>query len=186
MSKTIDYMKLLEKSNRINDDLDHISFDKKKAMLCNKFLQEKNLDSFSEAKNDRSMNQLLMNQFYGTFDENNNYDIEENMSDYQDPQLAAKCFDLVNSSSEQTTAELNLATLTLPQLNHLHETFTNGNSSNLASPKQDNSFCYQKDTNQTQNNSKMSYNRLSSVTQVMKHLFTIGILKLSILKLLYI
>lgn len=168
VTKTIDYMKLLEKSNRINDDLDHVSFDKKKAMLCNKFLQEKNLDSFGEYRNDnRNINNLLMNQFYGTFDENNNnYEIEENLADYQDSQLAAKCFDLVNSSSETTTADLNLATLTLPQLNQFHETFnSNGHSSAMASPKQDSSFYYQKDMNQCQNAAKLSYSRLPNLAQ---------------------
>lgn len=168
VTKTIDYMKLLEKSNRINDDLDHVSFDKKKAMLCNRFLQEKNLDSFGEYRNDnRNINNLLMNQFYGTFDENNNnYEIEQNLADYQDSQLAAKCFDLVNSSSETTTADLNLATLTLPQLNQFHETFSsNGHSSAMASPKQDSSFYCQKEMNQCQNASKLSYSRLPNLAQ---------------------
>lgn len=177
VTKTIDYMKLLEKSNRINDDLDHVSFDKKKkAMLCNKFLHEKNLNSVADINrngNNKNVNNLLMNQFYGTFDENNNnYDIEENFADYQDSQLAAKCFDLVNSSSETTTADLNLATLTLPQLNHFHEAFTsNGHSSAMASPKQqDNSFYYQKDMmdqqQQQQNASKLSYSHLPNLAQV--------------------
>ena len=54
VAKTMDYMKLLEQSSQINDDLDHVSFDKKKALFRN---QHDNLDQLYDHNN----NHLLLN-----------------------------------------------------------------------------------------------------------------------------
>jgi len=42
MDNTMDYMKLLEESNKINDDLDHVSFDSKKSLLSAKLPSQLN------------------------------------------------------------------------------------------------------------------------------------------------
>lgn len=159
-TKTIDYMKLLEESNRINGDLDHVSFDKQKALFCNKIAQE-NLDVFYE--NGSSDNMFINNmqlKLNGTYDENNNTydcvnysnDVDDDLSGYQDSNLAAHIL-----ASEQANMELNLATLTLPQLNNLTDTLSNANSSALASPRQDVMASNQK---QCLNSSKLSYTKL--------------------------
>lgn len=59
-------MAMLEKSNQINDDLDHVSFDKKKALLSseatktesfeNVFLESVNTVKFDENNNEEETN----------------------------------------------------------------------------------------------------------------------------------
>lgn len=171
LNKTIDYMKLLEQSNRINDDLDHVSFDKKKALLCSKILNE-NIDAFYDKNN----NSLLMNNIHAAngmndyqldpnydeintnLDNNNIYagendyfvneNVGENFAGCKETQLAAKYFDLICNNNQQSPGNLNLAQIRLPHLPHLNnfDSFSNGSSSALASPKQEanntNSFYY--------------------------------------------
>jgi len=147
--KTIDYMKLYEdENNQINHDLDHVSFDKKKdLMLHEQQNQKQHIENTSN-----SLDVFYDNNISVIIDENNNpCDVEESLVDYQEPQLAAKCFELTVNNNYQSKrqqrssiAELNLATLTLPQLNNLAESFNNASGSAMASPRpQETSHVYQ-------------------------------------------
>jgi cytoplasmic polyadenylation element-binding protein len=129
-SNTLDYMKLLEERNQINDDLDHVSFDqqKKAAMFCNTMNQiQENLDVFydNNSNNNNQRNNLNNGQQYqlnngGTtnFDENNNNYNQVNAYDRINPnETMQQCYDAINDSDIQSNvANLNLATLTLPKL----------------------------------------------------------------------
>ncbi len=171
MENTIDYMKLLEESNKINDDLDHVSFDSKKSLLSAKLSSQLN-ESKDESSN-HSSSASTMPSFVApntVFELNTSYDEDQNeyqnnigeakLSDEQDQhdvQVASKYLELICNNS-QSPAHMKLAqqllpTLTLPQISHLNTlteslllsgTDTN-NSSSLASPKTDasnNSFYY--------------------------------------------
>jgi len=95
-------------------------------------------------------------------------DVEDSLIDYQEPKLAAQCFDLVvnnNQSKRQqrpSIANLNLATLTLPQLNDLADSFSNASSSAMASPRQETGTLYhpnkKNDFKNQQSNAKFNYN----------------------------
>ena len=173
-------MKLLEKSNKINDDLDHISFDSKKALLSNKILMSETcMDQQQQQQQayDANNNNLLMN-----LSDNFQFDSFHQTNaevDPQDAQIATKYLELICNS--QSPANMKLAQqilpqLTLPQLSHLNtltESLTNATSSALNSPKADqanaNSSYYsqfsRKDKNPN-NMSKMNYSRLASSSQV--------------------
>lgn len=123
VTKTIDYMKLYEEQDKqINSDLDHVSFDKKKAIK----MQE------SDVFYDNNASHII--------DENNN-DCDDNLdclADYQDTEYAAKYFELISNKQKTIEhlpiSELNLATLALPKLNPT-ETYSNTSSSTLTSPR---------------------------------------------------
>jgi hypothetical protein len=184
ITKTLDYMKLLEQSsNKINTDLDHVSFDQKKAILMQQCQQADNFNMFCEDINDddngKNVQLNIQNTDYPVnckIDENNNSyytgstcnpmnEIGNNFSEYQESQLAAKCLDLINSSSlEQPSQELNLASLTLPQLNNLADSFSNSSSSVVVSPKKQNDYsAFYCGTNQNRcdkQSKALSYSRL--------------------------